>query len=56
MHGYEFLMLAPVMALGFTFALMREWRGSLIAPMTAHFVHNGALMSFLILLMPVLRD
>jgi membrane protease YdiL (CAAX protease family) len=56
MHGYEFLMLAPVMALGFTFALMREWRGSLVAPMTAHFVHNGTLMTVLILLLPVLRD
>jgi membrane protease YdiL (CAAX protease family) len=36
------------MALGFGFALLREWRGSLIAPMTAHALNNGIVMTFLI--------
>lgn len=48
MHGYEVLMLGPVFALGFNFALMREWRGSLIAPMTAHALHNGVTLAFVI--------
>jgi len=26
------------------YALLREWRGSLIAPITAHMLHNGFLM------------
>ena len=40
MHGYPVLLLGPVIALGFGFCLMREWRGSIIASMTAHCVHN----------------
>jgi membrane protease YdiL (CAAX protease family) len=35
--------------LGFGFAMMREWRGSLIAPMVAHFLHNATIMTFAIL-------
>lgn len=44
MHGYEPLLLLPVITLGFNFALIREWRGSLVASMTAHALHNGFLM------------
>jgi len=33
-----------LMLLGFGFGLLREWRGSLIAPITAHAMHNGALV------------
>jgi membrane protease YdiL (CAAX protease family) len=40
MHSYDAIMLGPVIALGFNFALMREWRGSIIASMTAHCLHN----------------
>lgn len=47
MHGYQFLMLGPVMALGFAFALLREWRGSLIASITAHAIHNGVVLAVL---------
>jgi membrane protease YdiL (CAAX protease family) len=54
-HGYEVLMLGPVIALGFNFALMREWRGSLIAPVTAHFLHNATVLGFLLLLIHLLR-
>ncbi|MBL8746492.1 MAG: CPBP family intramembrane metalloprotease [Phycisphaerae bacterium] len=40
----------PVLtALGFNFSLLREWRGSLIAPMTAHAIHNGVATIVLIL-------
>lgn len=53
-HGYDVLMLGPVFALGFNFALLREWRGSLIAPMTAHAIHNGMLLAFVIALLSVL--
>ncbi len=45
MHNYPLLMLGPVMSLGFGFALIREWRGSLIASMTAHCVHNAAVLA-----------
>ncbi len=49
MHGYPFILLLPVTMLGFGFAMMREWRGSLIAPMVAHFLHNATIMTFAIL-------
>ncbi len=54
MHSYGPLMVSPLIALGFMFAFMREWRGSLIAAMTAHFLHNfliiGATVLFVFLL------
>lgn len=56
MHGYQFLMLGPVIGLGFGFALLREWRGSLIAPMTAHFIHNTTLLVVLTTLLGLLGD
>jgi membrane protease YdiL (CAAX protease family) len=39
------------MALGFNFALMRIWRGSLIAPMVAHALHNTVLVTMLLLIL-----
>lgn len=54
MHGYEFVLLGPVFALGFNFALMREWRGSLIAPMTAHAIHNGVTLALVITMVRLL--
>ncbi len=44
MHGYGPLFVSPLVALGFMFAFMREWRGSLIASITAHFTHNTAIL------------
>ncbi|HZW09667.1 MAG TPA: CPBP family intramembrane glutamic endopeptidase, partial [Phycisphaerales bacterium] len=41
LHSYGPLMTGPLIALGFTFALIREWRGSLVASMTAHCLHNA---------------
>jgi membrane protease YdiL (CAAX protease family) len=49
MHAYGPLMVAPLVALGFMFAFMREWRGSIIAPMTAHFLHNFTLITLMII-------
>lgn len=46
MHGYPLPLLLPVIALGGTIALMREWRGSLIAPITGHFLHNATVLTF----------
>lgn len=48
MHSYGPLLVAPLIALGFMFAFMREWRGSIIASMTAHFLHNFTLMTLMI--------
>ncbi|MFM9995152.1 MAG: lysostaphin resistance A-like protein [Phycisphaerales bacterium] len=56
MHGYQFLMLGPVIGLGFGFALLREWRGSLIAPMTAHFIHNTTLLVVMTTILTMLGD
>lgn len=48
MHGYDPLLLLPVMTLGFNFALMREWRGNIVASMTAHALHNGFAMGVML--------
>ncbi len=45
MHGYGPLFVSPLVALGFMFSFMREWRGSLIACITAHFVHNATVLT-----------
>ncbi len=44
MHSYGPLMVSPLIALGFTFAMIREWRGSLIGSVTAHCLHNSTIM------------
>ena len=46
-HPQGILLVPALGALGFGFALLREWRGSLIAPMVAHAVHNGILVTFM---------
>ncbi len=48
-HPQGIIAVPALMSLAVVFALLREWRGSLIAPITAHAVHNGALMTGLIL-------
>ena len=40
-HPQGVLGIPPLMALGATFAFLREWRGSIIAPITAHALNNG---------------
>lgn len=43
-HPYSPAGMIPVAAGGVLYALLREWRGSLIASMTAHLLHNGSLV------------
>jgi membrane protease YdiL (CAAX protease family) len=54
MHGYQVFMLGPVIALGFGFALLREWRGSLIASITAHAIHNSVVLVVVIVVLRVI--
>ena len=48
LHGYVIQGLFMVGTLGFWFALMREWRGSLIPSATAHAIHNGVVLTLII--------
>ncbi|MFN0133766.1 MAG: lysostaphin resistance A-like protein [Phycisphaerales bacterium] len=56
MHSYEWYLLMPVIGLGFSFALMREWRGSLIGPVTAHALHNGTVLILVITMLTMLGE
>lgn len=47
-HAYPIHLLPVVMALGFGFAFLREWRGTLIPSATAHFIQNT--MAFTVLM------
>jgi membrane protease YdiL (CAAX protease family) len=55
LHSYGPLMTGPLIALGFTFAMIREWRGSLIGSMTAHCLHNSTVMAISLLMLLALR-
>ncbi len=55
MHSYPIPLLLPVITIGFNFALMREWRGSTLASITAHAMHNATLLSLAIPLVYALR-
>lgn len=48
-HPQGILALPALTSMGFGFALIREWRDSLIAPMTAHALNNGAIVCLLLL-------
>lgn len=54
MHGYPVLLLGPVIALGFGFCLLREWRGSIIASMTAHCIHNTVVLCIVLTALRIL--
>lgn len=43
-HPYNPLGLMGVMVGGLVFGLLREWRGSLVAPMVAHALHNAVVV------------
>jgi membrane protease YdiL (CAAX protease family) len=51
LHGYLVAQLFIVGTLGFWFALMREWRGSLIGPVVGHFIHNAFVLGLIIAVM-----
>lgn len=55
-HAYDLLLLFPVFALGFSFALIRQWRSSLVSSMTAHFIHNSFVMTVALSLVTLLGD
>jgi membrane protease YdiL (CAAX protease family) len=40
MHGYGGIMLLPVITIGIGFAVIREWRGSIVPTVWGHFIHN----------------
>jgi membrane protease YdiL (CAAX protease family) len=54
MHGYAVLMLFPIIGLGFGFALLREWRGSTIASMTGHCIHNASALTLMLVTLRLL--
>lgn len=56
LHPNDIFLLLPVITLGFTFALMREWRSSLIASMTAHCLNNAMVLTLLISLLSIVGD
>ncbi len=46
------IFVVPVLGtLGFIFAVVREWRGSLVAPMVMHAIHNSMITVMLVILM-----
>lgn len=51
MHGYPVQLLGPVIAIGFVFALIREWRGSIVGPMVAHFLNNATILAIVFLIL-----
>lgn len=51
LHGYLVMQLFIVGTLGFWFAVVREWRGSLIACATGHFIHNAVVLGAIITLL-----
>lgn len=56
MHGYAIFLLLPVITLGFNFALIREWRGSIIGCMVAHALHNGAVLGLVITVIALIQE
>lgn len=46
-HPQGVLATPVLLAEGFAFAMVRDWRGSLIAPITVHALHNAALLGLL---------
>jgi membrane protease YdiL (CAAX protease family) len=50
-HPQGIVGLPVLTAIGASFALIREWRGSIIGPVVAHALHNGAIVTMLVLLM-----
>lgn len=55
MHPYMVLQMIVVGSLGLTFALMREWRGSIIPSATAHFIQNTFALTMMLLLSPMMH-
>jgi membrane protease YdiL (CAAX protease family) len=50
-HPQGYAAIPALMSLGIVFALLRQWRASIVAPMTAHALHNFMLIGMLFLLL-----
>ncbi|MCF6313996.1 MAG: CPBP family intramembrane metalloprotease [Verrucomicrobiales bacterium] len=48
-HPQGWVAIPALTSMGFGFAIIREWRGTVIASMTAHSLHNGILVCSLLL-------
>lgn len=48
-HPQGWLAVPALMSLALGFSFMREWRGSLLAPMTAHGINNAAVTSVILI-------
>lgn len=55
LHGYLFYLMLPVVTLGAWFAIVREWRGSIIPTITAHALHNATVMGLVAGIVMILR-
>lgn len=55
LHGYIVAGLLMVGTLGFWFALMREWRGSIIPCVTGHAIHNGFVLAMIIMFSTLMK-
>jgi membrane protease YdiL (CAAX protease family) len=53
-HPYTTAGLVQVATLGLVLAALREWRGSLIAPMVCHFLHNATISLITVLWIAVI--
>lgn len=51
LHPLPLPLLLPVTTVGFNMAMMREWRGSLYASMTAHALNNATILTLLFTIM-----
>jgi membrane protease YdiL (CAAX protease family) len=49
-HPQGYLGVPPLMAIGATLSLVREWRGSLIAPIVTHACNNTVMLTLVLLL------
>ena len=50
-HPQGFAAIPALAAIGASFVLLRQWRASLIAPMTAHALHNAVLVTLVVTLL-----
>ncbi|MEO0483976.1 MAG: CPBP family intramembrane glutamic endopeptidase, partial [Planctomycetota bacterium] len=53
MHSYSLLLLPILLSLAMVFAVLRYWRGSLIAAVVAHFCQNALATTLMLLILPV---
>ncbi len=52
-HPQGLVAVPGLMALAAVFALLREWRGTIIGPIAAHFVHNAAIVTVMVVMFTI---